>query len=386
MMKTLEIFSGAGGMALGLKNAGFNCTGLLEQNKDACDTLRKNFNSEIFETDISEFNYEKIGRGIEVLAGGPPCQPFSLGGKHQGENDKRDMFPEVIRAINKVSPNAFIFENVKGLLRDSFATYLEYIVLRLTYPSVVIKADESWIEHLSRLERIKTSGDSKNEEYQVVYRCLNAADYGVPQKRQRVFIVGFKKNLNVEWAFPESTHSLDSLLFSKFVSKDYWDESNASPSKEDLEIMKNGTVEINLRKKFGFLESTTAPWKTIRQVLLDLPEPSIEGNKHFHNHVLKPGARSYHGHTGSPIDEPSKALKAGVHGVPGGENTIRLQDGTVRYFSVREAARIQTFPDDFDFSGAWSENMRQLGNAVPVQLASVIGKSVALALNKTTQH
>jgi DNA (cytosine-5)-methyltransferase 1 len=95
------------------------------------------------------------------------------------------------------------------------------------------------------------------------------------------------------------------------------------------------------------------------------------------NHFFQPGAKSYPGHTGSPIDEPSKALKAGAHGVPGGENMLVQRNGEVRYFSVRESARIQTFPDNYIFSGSWSESMRQLGNAVPVALAQAVAESVA---------
>lgn len=98
------------------------------------------------------------------------------------------------------------------------------------------------------------------------------------------------------------------------------------------------------------------------------------------NHVFNPGARSYPGHTGSPLDEPGKTLKAGDHGVPGGENMLLRPDGSVRYFTVREAARLQTFPDDYVFRGSWSETMRQLGNAVPVRLAQVIASSVAAIL------
>jgi DNA (cytosine-5)-methyltransferase 1 len=94
------------------------------------------------------------------------------------------------------------------------------------------------------------------------------------------------------------------------------------------------------------------------------------------NHVLIPGARSYQGHTGSPLDEPSKTLKAGDHGVPGGENTIVMENGTVRYLTIREAARIQTFPDEYFFPGAWTESMRQLGNAVPVKLSEIVARSI----------
>jgi DNA (cytosine-5)-methyltransferase 1 len=95
-----------------------------------------------------------------------------------------------------------------------------------------------------------------------------------------------------------------------------------------------------------------------------------------HNHQLQPGARSYPGHTGSPLDEPAKTLKAGDHGVPGGENTILYPDGTIRYMTVRESARIQTFPNEFIFTGSWTENMRQLGNAVPAQLGQIIATGI----------
>ena len=109
----------------------------------------------------------------------------------------------------------------------------------------------------------------------------------------------------------------------------------------------------------------------------DLPDPERGGSDVFANHIFNPGARQYKGHTGSPLDEPAKTLKAGDHGVPGGENMLRRVDGSVRYFTVREAARLQTFPDEYVFRGAWTEAMRQLGNAVPVRLAEMVARSVA---------
>ena len=118
----------------------------------------------------------------------------------------------------------------------------------------------------------------------------------------------------------------------------------------------------------------------IRSCCLGLPEPTMKASELFFDHVLQPGARVYPGHTGSFIDSPAKALKAGVHGVPGGENMLRRVDGSVRYFSVREAARLQTFPDDYRFSGPWSEAMRQLGNAVPVRLAQIVAGSIGRVL------
>ena len=109
----------------------------------------------------------------------------------------------------------------------------------------------------------------------------------------------------------------------------------------------------------------------MRDAFEGLGEPNGRGE-----HCLREGARAYPGHTGSDIDEPSKTIKAGGHGVPGGENTVRLTDGTIRNLSVLEAKRIQTFPDDYIITGAWGEAMRQLGNAVPVQLAYIVGASV----------
>jgi DNA (cytosine-5)-methyltransferase 1 len=122
-------------------------------------------------------------------------------------------------------------------------------------------------------------------------------------------------------------------------------------------------------------------WLTVRDALSGLPRLS-EGQQDptDKNHFVRFGAREYRGHTGSPMDGPSKALKAGVHGVPGGENTLQLGDGSMRYFSVRECGRLQTFPDTYFFCGAWSEAMRQVGNAVPPLLAEYFTSSIALHL------
>ncbi len=121
-------------------------------------------------------------------------------------------------------------------------------------------------------------------------------------------------------------------------------------------------------------------WRTTRDALRDLPDPETHPNNGIANHVFTPGARTYVGHTGSSLDDPAKTLKAGYHGVPGGRNMFIKDDGNVRYFTVREAARLQTFPDEYEFHGSWSQTMRQLGNAVPVQLAEVVASSVANSL------
>jgi DNA (cytosine-5)-methyltransferase 1 len=128
------------------------------------------------------------------------------------------------------------------------------------------------------------------------------------------------------------------------------------------------------------------PWRTVRDAIADLPKlASGESCSITPNHYLNPGARSYAGHTGSSMDEPAKALKAGDHGVPGGENTLQLPDGSVRYFSVRECARIQTFPDEWVFASSWTESMRQLGNAVPVALGQVVAKRLYDTISRSDQ-
>lgn len=372
MINSLEIFSGAGGLAKGIELAGAHHQAFVEWNHDACKTLRKNYPPNIvFETDIRQFHFSKF-HNIDVIAGGPPCQPFSLGGKAKGNEDERDMFPYAISAIRQLLPKAFIFENVKGLMRQSFAQYFTYIILQLTYPQVSL-TNADWKYNLSILERIHTKGGYKGLKYNVVFKLLNAADYGVPQKRERVIIVGIRSDLDVSWNFPEGTHSEDSLLWDKYVTGTYWEKHNASPSPSDL--AQSSLQKERLKSLYGMFPPTKSPWITVRDALQGLPSPNEQGNM-CDEHLLRKGAKEYAGHTGSEIDQPSKTIKAGGHGVPGGENMIKFPDGTVRYYTILEAKRIQTFPDNYPISGSWTEAMRQLGNAVPVRLANVIACSL----------
>jgi DNA (cytosine-5)-methyltransferase 1 len=130
----------------------------------------------------------------------------------------------------------------------------------------------------------------------------------------------------------------------------------------------------NLRDAFGFFEPELKPWRTVRDALKGVPDPRTKHGIADHN--FRDLARTYPGHTGSDYDAPAKTLKAGDHGVPGGENMIRYHDGSVRYFTVFEGKRIQTFPDDYQITGAWTEAMRQIGNAVPVLLGEKIGETL----------
>ena len=333
-MHTLELFAGCGGLAKGLELAGFRHAGLLEINHQACESLRANFNPAIVhEMDVTKVDFREFGT-VDVVSGGPPCQPFSLGGLAKAYNDKRDMFPQAIRAISEIRPKAFVFENVKGLLRAKFSPYFNYIVMRLSYPDCRVKKGETWKDHAERLERVADGlMEYDGLRYHVHFKLLNAVDYGVPQIRERVFIVGFREDVPVRWSWPEP------------------------------------------------LCKTKSSRMTIRDAIKDLPDPRSRTN-HIPDHKFIDGARTYPGHTGSDVSLPSKTVKAGAHGVPGGENMLRFADGSVRYMTVHEAKRIQSFPSDFAITGSWGEALRQIGNAVPVRLAQAVGAQLHTLLAK----
>jgi DNA (cytosine-5)-methyltransferase 1 len=396
-LRSVELFGGAGGLALGTHAAGFSTELFLEWNKWACATARTNKASHasgtegwnIVEGDVREFNWSSVIPPIDLVSGGPPCQPFSMGGKAGAAEDSRDMFPAAVEVIRHLEPKAVLLENVKGLTRSSFSEYFELICLRLRFPDVRPHGRESWQEHLSRLRKVEKAGGSGGLEYVVRTHLLNAADYGVPQQRHRVFFVCFRRDLDVQWTFPRATHSEDALLASQWISGDYWDEHKVAEKDRPL-------LPERKRKRIQKIadENTTfssARWRTVRDALRDMPEPwqQPNGTPGWYNHVYQGGARTYPGHTGSEIDLPAKTLKAGGHGVPGGENMLRENDGSVRYFSVRESARLQTFPDDYQLNGSWGEAMRQIGNAVPVKLAETMAGSIATAitsLNARQEH
>jgi len=388
-MRSVELFAGAGGLAIGMSNAGFQHAAVIEWDHDACETFRENQRHRmrsveewpLWEGDVKAFDYGNLS-DVMVVSGGPPCQPFSLGGKHRGYLDKRDMFPEAVRAVREMRPKAFIFENVKGLMRETFADYFEYIHLQLTHPSFTRIEAESWGEHRGRLEQHHTSR-RKRTEYSVVFRLLNAANYGVPQRRERVFLVGFRSDLGVEWSFPEGDYSENALLRSQWITGEYWERHEVSKRERPHLADRQAARVERLRSDYLF-DAGKLPWLTVRDAIGDLPDPEKKPRGGMANHTFNPGARGYPGHTGSPLDEPAKTLKAGDHGVPGGENMLARVDGSLRYFTIREAARLQTFPDDYTFRGAWTEAMRQLGNAVPVLLAETVARSVAETLLTTT--
>ena len=379
--KAVELFAGGGGLLLGCALAGFDHMRAVEWNRHACATLRENqrlgnpllAGTEIVEGDVRKVEWGPEYEGIDLLAGGPPCQPFSLGGLARAALDDRDMFPAFTGALAKLQPRAFICENVRGLTRASFADYYSYILMRLQHPLLCAKENETWREHYDRLCREHTDGVHDGLRYEVVPTVVDAADYGVPQHRSRVLIVGFRSDVRARWSFPASTHSQAALAASK-ASGEYW-------KRHGIVRMGDGVTQpISIGAYAGL------PWRTVRDAIGDMPDPADGGTCGWLQHERRSGARSYPGHTGSTLDEPSKALKAGVHGVPGGENMFVADDGTMRYYTTREAARMQCFPDLYTFAGSWTETMRQIGNAVPVELARVVAASVVVGLVNADAH
>lgn len=356
-MRSVELFSGCGGLALGLARAGFHHEFLVEWNECAVATVEHNrlrglefvASWPIGRADVRDIDWFKY-RGVELVAGGPPCQPFSIGGRHLGASDERDMWPQAIRAVRDIQPAAFLFENVRGLLRPKFSEYLNSITARLQKPD-----------------------QRSNLRYSVEVLAVNAADFGAAQKRHRVIIAGIRSDLGVRLPSLRPTHSRARLLWDQWVTGEYWREHgmkcpNEGPSRADIAAV--------ARLADAGIQPPEQRWRTVRDALRGLGHPTGQSN-----HVFQPGARVYKGHTGSCLDQPAKALKAGDHGVPGGENMMVLGEGEVRYFTIREAARLQGLPDDFQFPRSWSESMRQLGNAVPTPLAEATGRWIANTLS-----
>lgn len=386
ILKSVELFSGAGGMALGVAKAGFEHLAVIERDSSACATIRANQKRSrsisksclLHEMNVSDFDYSAIQEKIDLLAGGPPCQPFSLGGKHRGAKDERNMFPEMFRAVLKLKPKAILVENVRGLGRSTFAEYYEYILAQFSFPEVARKTSETWREHQRRILKHAKSRSNHGLTYQVSHRIVNAADYGIPQWRERVFIIAFRSDLKVNWEFPQPTHCLNSLIWNQWITGAYWDHYGIPRNRSHLSERYLHKVKSLFKQGY---RKTLLPWRTVRDAIHDLPSPIRSSKDHgLLNHAHNPGARSYPGHTGSQMDAPAKTLKAGGNGVPGGENMLSHANGKVRYFTVRECARLQTFPDDYIFPDVWCTAMRQLGNAVPVRLAEIMARSIAASL------
>ncbi|HEY5721503.1 MAG TPA: DNA cytosine methyltransferase [Allosphingosinicella sp.] len=379
-MRSLEIFGGCGGLALGLSRAGFTRKVLIERDGHAVQTLVYNQQRgvrhfcewDVVEADVCGFAFDKLGTNLDLVSGGPPCQPFSIGGKHLGPADHRNLWPEAIRAVKETRPKAFIFENVQGLLRPAFQEYLRYIVLQLRWPSRTKPKSLSWQQHAIQLSSLDEASPDLRE-YQIDVKGINAADYGAAQKRHRAIVVGVRSDISSTCQIPNPTHSQASLTWDKYISGDYWIRHGIDPGKSAGPSATEARLVAQLRQLDE--RPNLGAWTTARDRLSSLGAP-LDGGQDP-NHYQRPGARRYRNHTGSLADEPAKALKAGAHGVPGGENMLVQSDNSVRYFTVREMARLQGFPDEFIATGSWRHVTRQLGNAVPAEIGEAIGSYIA---------
>lgn len=339
----IELFAGAGGLALGCRQAGFEPWIYQDNNKYSCETLR--LNNRLFgdggplivEKDVRESSFKDTQTEIALLSGGIPCQPWSVGGIAKGMDDERNLWPEFVRVLGEMRPKSFIIENVQGILRPEFRAYFAYLLRALKSPCVKRWGDEPWESHL---KAVNSAGGRASQHYDVHILQVNAVNYGVPQKRKRLFLVGFRRDLGVAYHF-DYQH--------------WW-------ARADRKV------------------------PTLRDAIGDLPDPRDQEAGQYLHHIYVPGASVYRGHTPNQLDLPAKTIKAGAHGMPGGEGVVELDpvglsNGEIRYLTVRELARIQTFPDTYRFCGSRTQQVKQIGNAVPVQLAYYVAESVYKALD-----
>lgn len=374
-LQSLELFAGGGGMALGMRAAGFEHHALVEWWAPAARVLRHNAElrpelwkpDQIIEDDVRRAITDFTGSGtIHLVAGGPPCQPFSFAGVHAGDTDERNMFPAALDTVRRLRPELVVFENVPGLARPSFAPYLDYVKSQLRHPDITPRdSEELWSEHHDRI-----LASSADPEYSVYQDLLDAADLGVPQSRRRVFLIAIRRNVTGAdtWTNLARRHSRDVLLHQQYVTGEYWRRHGLD--QPEVPLRQRG--HVRRVERIG-VPDDVKPWSTLRDALVDVPDPTTDEPAGWPNHRAIPGARAYPKHTGSPLDMPSKTIKAGVHGVSGGEAMLRSLDGAVRYLSVREAALVQGFPIDYEFPGPRSRVMGVIGNAVAVDVAAAVG-------------
>lgn len=329
--QSLELFAGGGGMALGLERAGFYPVGLIEIDQSASETLKKNRpHWNVLQGDISQISSQNleelfhIQKGeLDLLSGGAPCQSFSYAGKRLGLEDARGtLFYHYALFLEKLQPKMFLFENVKGLLthdeKKTFQTMLEIF---------------------------------KQAGYHVTYEVLNAWNYGVPQKRERLLTVGIRNDLteHLQFQFP-SPHSKKPVLRDILLDCPQSEGSSYSQTKRDIfELVPAG----------GY-------WR-------DIP-PDIA------KEYMKSCWDMEGGRTGIlrrlSLDEPSLTVLTS----PSQKQTDRCHPLEARPFTVRENARCQSFPDDWFFCGSVGQQYKQVGNAVPVNLAYEVGQAIKKSL------
>ena len=330
--KVLELFAGAGGLAIGMEKAGLKCIALNEIDKWACQTLRKNRPTwKVLEGDIKEFGFSEYYNKVDVVTGGFPCQAFSYAGKKLGLADARGtLFYEFARVVKEVNPPICIGENVRGLLSHDNGKTLKGMI--------------------SILDEIG---------YKVVpVQVLKAIKFKVPQKRERLILVGIRKDIDVKYEYPKPYKKIYNLKDA--LKKGELFESNV-PKSEGAKYPKSKIDVLELVPQKGY-------W-------LDLP---LKIQKQFMggSFYLSGGKTGIARRIG--WDEPCLTLTCS----PAQKQTERCHPEETRPFTVREYARIQTFPDDWMFEGSMAQQYKQIGNAVPVNLGREVGYSIVKFLNQ----
>jgi len=328
----LELFAGAGGLAVGMEKAGIKCVALNEIDKWACKTLRANRPKwNVLEGDIKSFDFTKYNNHVDIVTGGFPCQAFSYAGKKLGLQEARGtLFYEFARAVQEVNPLICIGENVKGLLSHEKGKTIEGMI--------------------SILDEIG---------YNVVpVKVLKAINYKVPQKRERVILVGVRKDINTKYEYPLPHYKIYNLKDALKKGELY---SCNVPKSEGSKYPEHKKAVLDLVPQKGY-------W---RNLPLDIQKEYM--GKSFYLGGGKTGIARRIG-----WDEPSLTLTCS----PAQKQTERCHPEETRPFTVREYARIQTFPDDWDFIGSVSQQYKQIGNAVPCNLGQEIGYSIVKFLNE----
>lgn len=332
-MKVLELFAGGGGLALGLEKAGFEAIGLVENNKWASETLKRNrVNWNVVNEDIEKVvqngvkSYLKDFEKLDLLSGGYPCQSFSYAGKRLGLDDTRGtLFYFYAEILKELTPKMFLAENVKGLVSHDSGRTLQTMI-----------------------DVFEDVG------YKVTYKVLNSLNYGVAQKRERIFIIGVREDIykeKGEFSFPKP-------LKEQLTLKDVLQNVPSSPC---------GTYSEKKKEVLNLVPAGGC-WR-------DLPDDVAKdymGKSYFLGGGKTGMARKL------SWDEPSLTVLCS----PSQKQTERCHPDELRPFSVRENARIQSFPDDWEFVGSVAEQYKQVGNAVPVEVA----KHVGLAIKKYLEN
>lgn len=330
--KVLELFAGAGGLAIGLEQAGIKCVALNEIDKWACQTLRVNRPRwNVLEGDIRDFDFSEYNGNVDIVTGGFPCQAFSYAGKRLGLEDARGtLFYEFARAVKEVNPLICVGENVRGLLNHDNGKTLQGMI--------------------SILDEIG---------YRVMpVQVLKAINYNVPQKRERLILVGVRKDITINFEYPLPYKKVYNLEHALKKGPLYNDDVPASIG---VKYPQSKKEVLDLVPQKGY-------WR-------DLP---IDLQKKFMGKSFYLGG----GKTGMARrigwDEPCLTLTCS----PAQKQTERCHPEETRPFTVREYARIQTFPDDWQFKGAAANQYKQIGNAVPVNLGKEVGYSLVRFLNR----